>query len=92
MQSIQDQQCPLCSNPARFVLIDHDFRKHFKCPVCIEFVISIKVEKYPEMHKSQYQARFSDLAKNAPKGEILDIRVKGTDVSADYVNRSTLLH
>jgi hypothetical protein len=69
------QSCPLCASQAEFKLFDFEARKHFRCPKCVRFIITIGAEeiigggKYPDKLKE-----YSESAKNQPVEYILELK------------------
>ena len=90
MNPISHQPCPLCGHDSKFELIDHNFRKHFKCQTCNEFVITINAENHPAMSLANEPDGLSAMARRAPTNHILDISVRVTEIYAAHVLRSSL--
>lgn len=68
------QTCPICSNAdAKYMLIDHDDKKHFKCPTCLEFVVTVSDEKALIASPLDFKARLSALSASAEKDHRLEI-------------------
>jgi predicted RNA-binding Zn-ribbon protein involved in translation (DUF1610 family) len=99
MHPIHKQDCPLCSAPAEYQLIDYDMRKHFRCPSCVEFIITRRAETLLENSIPQWRERYSEMAKKSEEGKILDIMipsghqqegVANPAIQGEFVLRSTL--
>lgn len=68
------QACPICGNAdAKYMLIDHDDKKHFKCPACLEFVVTTSDESALIASPQDFKARLSALSVSAEKGHRLEI-------------------
>jgi hypothetical protein len=75
-------------------------RKHFRCPLCVEFVITKCAEMLLENSIPQWRKRYSEMAKKSEEGKILDIMipsghqqeegVANPAVQGEFVLRSTL--
>ena len=93
MRSIHEQDCPLCSAPAKYKLIDYEERKHFFCKTCIEFVISLQAEKCLANSTLQCKAQYSERAKRSDSESIYHIMMKPQEdnaIQGKLVPRSTL--
>ncbi len=100
MRPIHKQDCPLCSSPAEYQLVDFDHRKHFRCPTCIEFAISLDAEECLSTSIPQWRTRYSESAMKSDTERVLSIfipsdpRQEGVSNPAtrgEYALRSTLL-
>ena len=70
MSQIIESACPLCSSLAKCE--EHLLRhlKHFKCPVCKEFVIKNRAEQHFGSSAVQTKEKFSAYCANAPSGMV----------------------
>ena len=95
MPTLEAQDCPLCRNGAEFFFVDDENRKHFRCGTCVEFQISLTMEK--QLNDEQRVA-LSELAKRSTDAGILVITSPygRTDVNpqldfvAEFVHRTKL--
>jgi len=101
MTPTRSQNCPLCSNPAEYELVDHASRKQFFCINCTEFQISRRAETRLAKSPAQWKESLAKLAKAHPKGSSLVITVptgprpEGMAYQAlvdEYVKNSALPH
>lgn len=75
MRPIYNQDCPLCSAPAEYQLVDYDECKHFRCKTCVEFVISQRAEELLANPFPQWQVQYSEMAKKSDDERILLITI-----------------
>lgn len=75
MSTTHLQACPLCGTDAQFEFHDHNNRKHYRCSVCKEYVITVLAEQKVLTASTQWQKSTSESAKKAPEGKILVITV-----------------
>ena len=99
MRDTHNQNCPLCSTPAEYQLIDYDKRKHFRCSTCVEFVITQRAEALLSKAIPQWREKYSAMAKKCEEGKILDIMIPSVQkqegvanpaIQGEFVLRSTL--
>lgn len=99
MPDVNNQNCPLCDNPADFEYRDHKNRKHFYCGTCVEFQISRIAEKRLASSVVGWRSIYSGKAKKSDGVSVLVIlssNVKNPKVMAkevlhgEYVHRSAL--
>jgi predicted RNA-binding Zn-ribbon protein involved in translation (DUF1610 family) len=69
----EKQDCPLCQTAAEFQFADGQKRKHFFCPECTEFQISLGAEKRIRRAPSSWRAAASAKAKSGGKDRVLVI-------------------
>jgi hypothetical protein len=78
MKDTHSQSCPLCQSVAQFQFVDANNRKHYRCPSCTEFQISVRAESrlasVPE-----WQRKYAGLARVHADGLTLTILLP-TDV------------
>ena len=72
---IHEQTCPLCGNSAQFQFLDFNNRKHFRCSICSEYIVSVRAEKRLLESISQWRESYSALAMKSVDGKILVITV-----------------
>jgi hypothetical protein len=75
MREAISQDCPLCSSPAEYYLVDYGKRKYFKCPKCTLFQITLRAEKILLDGPQQWRDGYALAAKQAPEGQALTIQV-----------------
>lgn len=75
MKETTKQDCPLCSTPAEYYLVDYDKCKYFRCPKCGLFQISLRAEKVLFKAPQQWRDSYALKASEAPEGHALVIRV-----------------
>jgi hypothetical protein len=100
MTSVFEQQCPLCQCNSEYESRDFGNLKHYLCPTCIEFAISVGAEKRLLESIHQWRTALSDKAKLSDKEKILVITRTSTalvrrvvDVpvlNAEFVKREKL--
>lgn len=75
---MKKQACPLCFSDALFEFTSNPYRKIFSCLKCTEFFIDASSEKYieelPEVTKTEFREKLSNLAKMQKKNSKLIIR------------------
>jgi len=76
MKSEQTQACPFCQTTAHFVFADHRNRKHFSCPHCTQFQISVGAETMVANSIPQWRAQLSELARRGDDEKILVITLQ----------------
>ena len=91
MKSEQTQTCPLCQTPARFVFADHNNRKHFSCPHCTEFQISVGAETRVASSIQQWRAQLSELARLGNDEKILAVTLPPAGQKHDGVANQALV-
>jgi hypothetical protein len=75
MTTTQDQDCPLCQTPAKFKFVDAGNRKHFICPLCTDFQISIGAETRLSSSIQEWRTQYSEMARSGNDEKILVIRL-----------------
>ena len=76
----EKQDCPLCNTLAGYELVDHDDKKHFKCPVCTKFLVTIDSEDEITNQSTEWKMNASSTAKNVKIGEIMVITMVDTSI------------
>lgn len=75
---MESQSCPLCGLTADFTTQGERGRKLFSCPNCKYFYIDFACERYleeiPEVAKTEFRQKLSDLSKLGENGRRLVIR------------------
>ncbi len=95
------QDCPLCQRPARYILVDYDNRKYFRCEQCTEFQISRMAEKRLVDAPQEWRDDYARKAREAHGDSVLVIRVPSMNpslttgnaqiaIEGEYVLRSDL--
>jgi hypothetical protein len=98
MRPEHSQDCPLCGQPAHYILVDYSNRKYFHCPNCTFFQISRRAEQLVLVAPAEIRDGMSALAKSAEEGSALLIRMPSMtpqsgprpDIETVYVARSEL--
>jgi hypothetical protein len=75
MKETTEQDCPLCSTPAEYHLVDYDKCKYFRCPKCGLFQVSLRAEKVLLQAPQQWRDSYAKKASEAPEDHALVIRV-----------------
>jgi len=75
MKETTNQDCPLCSSPATYYLVDYDKCKYFSCPECGLFQISLRAENVLLQAPQQWRDGYAKKAQQAPDDHALVIRV-----------------
>jgi len=86
MQSLIKQACPLCGGEAVYVLIDHDDKKYFKCPMCIKFVVSVGEDELLRNSPTEWKKQMSDISKSLGDDKALSI-MRATDLTKNQVSQ-----
>jgi len=89
------QDCPLCSQPAHYILVDYSNRKYFRCDRCTYFQISVGAEERLSASPQAWRDGYSLQAREAPAGSILFVRKPqpsardaGVALESEYILRS----
>jgi hypothetical protein len=69
------RNCPLCRSGAVFYFVDYEERKYFKCPHCGKFLVTQRAEARLADVPASWREQFSERAKKAEEGYVLDISV-----------------
>ena len=100
MEEFDDQACPLCGAMAKYRFADFKNRKHYWCPTCVEFQISMRAESRLSTLIRGWRARYSQQAKKANSKRVLVITIPSWPkkegfsspvLTGEFVDREKLL-
>ncbi|MET0814934.1 MAG: hypothetical protein ABWX88_07050 [Pseudoxanthomonas sp.] len=69
------QACPLCDAAGEYTLVDHDRYKHFTCPDCVSFRISIRAELVIFQGPKRWRSSYAYKARQGPRDHVLILAV-----------------
>lgn len=78
MEKQQTGECPLCDTGVSFNFTDHENYKLIQCPDCGIFEISVGAERMLRDRYMEQRLEYAELSRNAPKGQMLVIKLKVT--------------
>jgi hypothetical protein len=74
MSTINNQNCPLCNNPAKYEIFHDPYCKHFTCPSCVEFCIDAHSEHYLKTVPKEFLSKLSARTKETKSNHMFVMR------------------
>lgn len=68
------QSCPLCGQPATYKIVGRLKAKHFTCPVCTDFCIDAKSERFMRNNSAGDRQKNSAKTQSAAPGSMYFLR------------------
>jgi len=87
MPNLQNQNCPLCGQKAKFNLNNFEQDKYFDCSYCTQYVLSTMAEEKLNASSVSVREDLSKMAKDSPEGQFLLIRLEAGEIEAIYTTR-----
>jgi len=96
MKPIQDQACPLCNSAAEFKFKDNEHWKHFVCPICTDYNLSVRAEERlqklsPSALASQLKEQYSVRAKDVPQHMVFELYTEPGPTGVSELRDRTVL-
>ena len=91
MPEVHIQNCPLCSNEAKFSFIRHDRHKYYSCQSCNDFIVSLAAEEKIASSSQDRRSLLSVEARKSNDEKILSVTMgfvgEAYQLNTEFVSR-----